>query len=262
MTAIPLSRTIEYPESDGRPMAETQAHGQVIVDLFHALSRRYADVPDVYVWFNMLLYFVQGDPRACVASDVFLVRGVDKRERRTYKVWEEGQAPSWVCEVTSKSTRDEDVVTKKGVYERLGVEEYFLFDPLGEYLKPRLQGYRRVGGRYQGLAPQRTGSLLSQATGLRLVPEGKRLRLRDAETDEPLPWPEEDALARRAAESEAAQQTRRADQEARNAKQERLAREAAERQTQDERLAREAAEQRTLSLEAELARLRRGETGR
>src|ERR1700759_4094645 len=78
MTAIPLSRTIEYPESDGRPMAETQAHGQGMVDLFHALSRRYAEVPDVYVWFNMLLYFVQGDPRACVAPDVFLVRGVDK----------------------------------------------------------------------------------------------------------------------------------------------------------------------------------------
>ena len=82
MTAIPLSRTIEYPESDGRPMAETQAHGQVIVDLHYALSRRYADVPDVYVWFNMLLYYVQGDPRACVAPDVFLVHGVDKHERR------------------------------------------------------------------------------------------------------------------------------------------------------------------------------------
>jgi Uma2 family endonuclease len=244
MTAIPLSRTIEYPESDSRPMAETQAHGQVIVDLFHSLSRRYAEVPDVYVWFNMLLYFVQGDPRSSVAPDVFVVRGVDKHERRTYKVWEEGQAPAWVCEVTSKSTRDEDVVTKRGVYERLGVEEYFLFDPLGEYLNPRLQGYRLIRGRYQGLAPQEAGSLLSQTTGLRLVPEGKRLRLRDAETDEPLPWPEEDAVARLAAEREAEQQRRRADQEARNASQ--------------ERLAREAAEQRTRALEEELARLRRG----
>jgi Uma2 family endonuclease len=234
MTAIPLSRTIEYPESDGRPMAETQAHGQVIVDLFHALSRRYAEVPDVYVWFNMLLYFVQGDPSACVAPDVFLVRGVDKHERRTYKVWEEGRAPSLVCEVTSKSTRDEDVVTKKGVYERLGVEEYFLFDPLGEYLKPRLQGYRLFGGRYQGLAPQPEGSLWSQTTGLRLVPEGRRLRLWDRETDEPLPWSEEDAVARRAAEREA----------------------------EHERRLREAAEQRTRVLEEELARLRRGDPGR
>src|SRR5262249_27280712 len=166
------ARRSESRESDGRPMAETPAHGQVIVDLFHSLSRRYAEVPDIYVWFNMLFYFVQGDPRASVAPDVFLIRGVDKtRERRVYKVWEEGRAPSWICEVTSKSTRDEDVVTKKGVYERLGVEEYFLFDPLGEYLKPRFQGYRLVGGRYQGLVPEQAGSLLSRTTGLRLVPE-------------------------------------------------------------------------------------------
>jgi Uma2 family endonuclease len=218
MTAIPLARTIEYPESDGRPMAETPAHGQVIVDLFHSLSRRYAEEPDVYVWFNMLHYFVAGDPTASVAPDVFLVRGVDKtRERRVYKVWEEGRAPSWICEVTSKSTRREDEVTKKGVYERLGVEEYFLFDPLGEYLKPR------------------------QVTGLRLVPEGNRLRLRDAKTDEPLAWPEEDAVARRAAEREVERQVRRAE---------------------EERRLREAAEQRTRALEEELARLRQGDRDR
>ncbi|HZF09677.1 MAG TPA: Uma2 family endonuclease [Thermoanaerobaculia bacterium] len=240
MTAIPLWQEIEYPESDGRPIAESQPHGQVILDLHHALSRRYAEVPDVYFWFNMLLYYVQGDPRACVAPDVFLVHGVDKHERRTYKVWEEGRAPSLVCEVTSKSTRDEDVVTKKGVYERLGVEEYFLFDPLGEYLKPRLQGFRLAGGRYQALVPQQS-ALLSQATGVRLVPEGNRLRLRDAATDEPLPW--------------AAEEGRRADQE-------KLAREAAERQADEERQAREAAEQRNRALEEELARLRGGGPGR
>jgi Uma2 family endonuclease len=235
MPAIPLSRTIEYPESDGRPMAETPAHGQVILDLYHALSRRYAEEPDVYVWFNLLFYYVQGEPRASVAPDVFLVRGVDKkRERRTYKVWEEGRAPSWICEVTSKSTKDEDEVTKKRVYERLGVEEYFLFDPLGEYLKPRLQGYHLAGGRYQRLAAQGDGSLSSEATGLRLVPEGKRLRLRDAATNEPLPWQEEDVEARAAAEREAERQTRRA----------------------------EAAEQRVRALEEELTRLRRGDPGR
>jgi len=251
MTAIPLSRTIEYPESDGRPMAETQAHGQVILDLYHGLSRRYAATPDVYVWFNMLLYFVQGDPRASVAPDVFLVHGVGKHERRTYKVWEEGRAPSWICEVTSKSTKDEDMVKKKGVYERLGVLEYFLFDPLGEYLRPRLQGYRLVGGRNQRLAALGDGALPSETTGLRLVPEGQRLRLRDAETDAPLPWQEEDAAARQAAERDAEQQARRAEREARRAEQE-------ARRAGEERRLREAPEERARALEAELARLRGG----
>jgi Uma2 family endonuclease len=233
MTTIPLSREIEYPESDGRPIAESQPHGQVIFDLYHSLSRRYAEVPDVYVWFNMLLYFVQGDPSSCVVPDVFLVRGVDKHERRTYKVWEEGRAPSLICEVTSESTRDEDLVTKKSVYERLGVEEYFLFDPWGEYLEPRLQGYRLAGGRYQSLVHQE-GALASQVAGIRLMPEGRRLRLRDAETDKPLSWMDEDAARR----------------------------EAAQRQVNEERRLREAAEQRNRALEEELARLRGGDRSR
>jgi Uma2 family endonuclease len=146
MSAIALSPPLDYPESDGRPLAETQVHGQAVLDLIHTLGRRYADVPDVYVWGNMLLYYVEGNPAACVAPDLFLVKGVDKRVRRVYKLWEEGRVPSLVIEVTSKSTRDEDMNLKKGLYERLGVEEYFLFDPFGEYLRPRLQGYRRENG--------------------------------------------------------------------------------------------------------------------
>ncbi|MEA2562844.1 MAG: hypothetical protein QOH06_4348 [Acidobacteriota bacterium] len=51
--SIPLQNEIHYPESDGRPMGETQIHAQVLEDLRFALVRRYADVPDVYVWGNL-----------------------------------------------------------------------------------------------------------------------------------------------------------------------------------------------------------------
>ena len=183
--SIPLQNEIHYPESDGRPMGETQIHAQVLEDLRFALVRRYADVPDVYVWGNLFLYYREGDARACVAPDVFLVRGAGKRKenpRRTYKVWEEGgRLPSLVIELTSESTRDEDVGKKK-LYERLGVDELFLFDPLGDYLRPRLQGYRLEGGRYQPLPLKTDGSLESRTTGLFLKPEGQQLRLIDRET--------------------------------------------------------------------------------
>jgi Putative restriction endonuclease len=202
MSTMPLARTVHYPESDGRPMGETQAHSKVMVDLLSLLERRFADVPDVYVWGNMFLYYEEGNPRACVAPDVFLVKGVDKRLRRTYKLWKEGRAPSFVVEITSKDTQGEDTKDKKGVYQSLGVEEYFLFDPLGEYLRPRLQGYRLVGGRYEELAPEADGSLLSSITGLRLAPEGRRLRLRDAVTGESLLWDEEQAERIRLLEEE------------------------------------------------------------
>jgi Uma2 family endonuclease len=219
MAAIPLQRDVYYPESDGEPMAETEIHLDVTIDLIQGLRRRYRDVPDVYVVGDMFLYYVQGDPRSVVSPDIFLVRGVPKTpRRRIYKLWEEGKAPSLVIEVTSDSTRDEDVRKKKAIYEQLGVEEYFLFDPLGDYLKPHLQGYRLDNGRYQRLPAGPDGSLRSLTTRLILRPEDTGLRLVDAETGETLPWEGElddrlraaeeradrEAAARRAAEAEVA----------------------------------------------------------
>ena len=218
--SIPLQNEIHYPESDGRPMGETEIHAQVLEDLRFALVRRYAEVPDVYVWGNLFLYYREGDPKACVCPDVFLVRGVGKRtdnRRRTYKLWEEGgRVPSLVIELTSESTRDEDVEKKK-LYERLGVEEYFLFDPFGEYARPRLQGFRLEGGRYQPLPQRVDGALESRTTGLILKPEGNRLRLVDKETGEALLTAAETDEAR-LAEAEA----RMAEAEARRAAEERV----------------------------------------
>jgi Uma2 family endonuclease len=211
--SIPLQNEIHYPESDGRPMGETEIHAQVLEDLRFALVRRYADVPDVYVWGNLFLYYREGDPKACVAPDVFLIKGVGKRtdnRRRIYKLWEEGgRVPSLVIELTSESTRDEDVEKKK-LYERLGVEEYFLFDPFGEYVRPRLQGFRLEGGRYQSLPQRMDGSLESRTTGLILKPEGPRLRFRDKETGEDLLNAAEADEARLAAENRAQQEAERA----------------------------------------------------
>jgi hypothetical protein len=68
MSAIALSQPLDYPESDGRPMAETQVQGQAVLDLIHTLGRRYADVPDVYVWGNLLLYYVEGNPAALCSA--------------------------------------------------------------------------------------------------------------------------------------------------------------------------------------------------
>jgi Uma2 family endonuclease len=192
MTAIPLQRNIYYPESDGQPMAETDLHRDEMYDLIHALRRRYRDVPDVYVTGNLFFYFVQGDPRSVVAPDLFLVRGVEKRSRKIYKLWDEGKVPSLVIELTSDSTRDEDVSKKKLCYERLGIEEYFLHDPYQDYLDPPLQGFRLMNnGRYRPIDPEADGSLRSVTTGLLLRTEGQRLRLVDAVTSQPLLWQDE-----------------------------------------------------------------------
>lgn len=184
MSAIPLQREVYYPESDGEPMAETEVHAREMVYVFEAFDDHLDAERNVYVGIDMFLYYVEGEPAASVAPDVFVVRGVPRGVRRTFKVWEEGRSPSLVVEVTSSSTRRHDTGKKKEIYQRLGVEELILHDPLGDYLKPPLQGYRLSLGRYQPLPLDEDGSLLSRVTGVRFRPEpgGIGLRLVDEET--------------------------------------------------------------------------------
>lgn len=191
---------IYYPESDGRPMAETDIHRDLMVGLIEALKDFFRDQPDVYVSGNLLLHFRKGDPSSRVAPDCFVVKGVKRGERRTYKVWEEGKAPDLVIELTSKKTFFEDMNTKKLVYQReLKVKEYFLYDPLGDYLDPQLQGYRLIKGRYQPIE-KRADRLHSKVLGLELGVEGWWLRLYNPRTEEKLLTPMEQAEARRKAE--------------------------------------------------------------
>jgi Uma2 family endonuclease len=192
MAAIPLKHDdVYYPESDGQPMAETDLHREVMTDLIHGLKRRYASAPDVYVGGNLLFYDIQGNPRSSFSPDVFLVKGVPPGRRRIFKLWEEGKVPCLVFEITSDSTHREDEAKKKR-YQRLGVEELVLFDPLGDYLDPQLQGYRLDnGGTYRPILPNPDGSLTSQMTGLLLRVEGEKLRLIDAVSGEKLPWLDE-----------------------------------------------------------------------
>ncbi len=183
MATIPLSRDVYYPESDGKPMAETPWHLEEMFYLFGAVRDHFRAAADVYVGANQFLYYAEGDPRRVVAPDLFVVRGVPKLPPRgTYKLWQEGRSPCLVVEVTSDSTRDEDLKTKRECYERMGVDEYVLFDPFGDYLKPRLQGYRLVNGRYQQAPPEEDGSLLSQTTEILFQREGERLRLIETAT--------------------------------------------------------------------------------
>jgi len=195
-------KQIYYPETDGKPMAETDVHIDVLIYLREALKDHFREAPQVYVAGNMLLYYEEGNPAACVAPDVFVVQGVAKRERCTYRLWEEGQPPAVVFEITSRGTRLEDLGTKRALYAMLGVQEYFLYDPLREYLRPPLQGYRLQEGEYQRLPSGGEGELVSQVLGIELRVEAGCLRVVDLATGERLLTPAEAQTARRAAEAE------------------------------------------------------------
>ncbi len=205
----PLAESDLYPEGDGKPMAESPLHFELMIYVVKSLQARYADQPDVEVLGNQFLYWERGNPKAVVAPDCFVMFGVAKGGRATYKLWEENDVrPSVVIELTSKSTRREDVRKKRPLYETvLGVPEYFLFDPTGDYLRPNLQGYRMREGRYEALTLQ-DERLYSETLGLELIREGERLRFRDPLTGETYLSPDENRAlalreARRADEAEA-----------------------------------------------------------
>jgi Uma2 family endonuclease len=233
MASRRITKEIDYPESDGKPMAESDVHRDWMVLLIELLRFFFAG-QRVYVSGNLLLYYVEGDPSRSVSPDVFVVKDCDPRRRRIYKVWEEGKGPDFALETTSRKTRRQDLGPKMDLYARLGVGEYFLYDPLSEWLNPNLQGYRLVNGRYVRLEPDATGGLVSEQLGITFRVEDGQLALYVTATGERLM-----SGAEQAAEQASA-------------------RKVAEARARREANARRAAEKRARELEEELARLRGG----
>ena len=285
--AVPPGQTKEiiYPTSDGQPMAETGIHVKLMLDLIATLRAYYRERPDVYVIGNIFLFYRKNHPEDRRTPDVMVIKGVDKTERRSFKTWEEKAMPCVVIELTSDQTAKEDQVDKKQLYQELGVHEYFLFDPLHDYLPQQLVAYRLIGGEYEPLIPAADGGVLSAELGLRLVPDGEQLALIRFQNGERLPVPaeayqllEEYRKELREAEQQARQAEQRINQAEQQAKQrvseaEQQAKQRVSEAEQRARQAQEALEQerqrallatqqqaeerkRIEELQAELARLR------
>ena len=211
-----LLKNIEYPESDGKPMGETDKHRKLMNVLIETLEVYFAEEAEVYVSGNLMCYYVEGDPTKSISPDVFVVRGAAKHERRIYKFWEEN-APNLVIEVSSRKTKNEDLQWKRQLYAWLGVEEYFIFDP--EYkLTPPLRAFRLRGKELvEEIVSQ--NRVVSQVLGLELVNDGATMRLYNPQTGGFLRTLAEEAAARKQAETGAEQEaSARQDAEDRAAK--------------------------------------------
>lgn len=197
----------EYlPASDGRPMAETDVHRRLMLDLLHALEEHFREQPLVYVSGNIFLYYLdERGVRQSISPDVLVVFGVPKKQRRIYKLDAEGKAPDVVIELTSDETKVNDLGDKRYIYATLGVREYFIFDPLQETMRPPLRGFRLENGDY---VPLRGSRLNSEVLGLELRVEQDTLRLYDRKTGKRLLTPQEAEAARREAEAKAEREAR------------------------------------------------------
>jgi Uma2 family endonuclease len=209
-----------YPDSDGQPIADNDQQYQTMVDTRFALQQKFRD-QDAYAGANLLIYFQEGDPTKSIAPDVFVALDVPRGRRRTFLTWLEGQPPNVVLEIASPRTWKSDVSWKKGLYLGLGVQEYFLFDPNGEYFQPLLQGFQLENDVYHPM-PLITGErgvlgLQSAVLGVELWAQTNDdpampyvLRLWDTAANTWLPTPEGETRAREEAELRAAASEARA----------------------------------------------------
>jgi Uma2 family endonuclease len=180
---------VHYPESDGKPMAETDVHRDEMVYFIEALRRHYQDC-EAYVSGNLLLYYVEGDARKCVSPDCLVAFGRPAGQRRIYKTWEEGKVTDVVIEVTSSSTRREDQTTKRQLYADLGVRELWLVDPLGDYLRAPFRGYQLQEGSWIEISVSE-GRARSPLLALDFCATKDAVRLFDPVAGEFLPTPAE-----------------------------------------------------------------------
>ncbi len=192
-TKPPIMGAVDYPEGDGKPMAESDLHREIMFYIIHLLQRFFAG-QQVYVSGNLLVYFEKGNPRKSVAPDCFVVRAIEPHRRPIYKIWEETKGPEVVFEISSKTTQREDLNPKMRLYAQLGVQEYFIYDPTSDYLDPPLVGFVLTSAGYTPMQPL-TGpystnpapQYVSQVLGLQLVlDDEKRLQFFQLATGERL----------------------------------------------------------------------------
>jgi Uma2 family endonuclease len=221
----------DYPDSDGKPMADNTKQYEWIVTIKGNLELQVKDDPAIFVAGNNLIYFRKGDPKKRIAPDVYVAIGRPKGHRGSYKIWlEGGVVPQVVFEVLSPKNSDREMRRKRGVYRYLGVEEYYVIDPdsaipeiwllqQGRYRRLKLRAipaFRspRLGFRFDIDGPE---PVLYRGTGERFlsfaelgsyaeeqVKELKRVRLRATR-----------------AEKQAEQERQKAEQERQKAEQER-----------------------------------------
>ena len=140
-----------YPDSDGMPMADNTTQERWIATIKGGLDALFKDDPDVFVAADLLWYPVHKEPTIRCAPDALVAFGRPKGDRHSYKTWVEGGvAPHVVFEVLSPGNTPREMRRKLLFYNRYGVEEYYLYDPMSP--SGLFRGWVRDRGRLRRLA--------------------------------------------------------------------------------------------------------------
>ncbi|MCA6573549.1 MAG: Uma2 family endonuclease [Pseudanabaena sp. M57BS1SP1A06MG] len=227
---------IFYPSEDGEPLAETSIHADAIIVtvgvLRNYLASKFSERSPV-VLADQFLYYAQGFPKLRVSPDIMLIFEIPQVPYDNYKIWDTGKVPSIIFEITSPKTQAKDKEFKRNLYEDIGVQEYWLFDPKGEWIPEKLRGYRldyRERDEDYIYYPITDGQ--SHVLGLRLEVQEHLIDFYELETGEKLLMPFELNFALQHQKQLTVQESDRAEQERLRAEQEATRANAAELEAQ------------------------------
>lgn len=233
-TRVHGRKTVVYPETDGKPLPDGEYQAPIYREIVGAVQNFFHDRPDVHVNGNTMMYYEEGNPRRVVSPDCYVAFGVDVEaifRNNTYLIWEVGKPPDFVLEIGSASTRRNDLVTKRELYARLGIGEYWRFDGTGgDFYREPLVGEFLEDGEYRRFEiHHETDGMVwghSPTLNLDLCWVDGRLRYYDPSARAWLLSYEEERQARQKAEMalQAAETARQAAESARLAAEEREAR--------------------------------------
>ena len=141
-----------YPEI-WEPLPDTEMQERPQQDIKEAIRGRYGGRPDVFISGNTGVYYEEGNPDAVFRPDCYVVfgEGADLLwNPYAYRVWEFGKPPDLALEIGSKSTWQNDLGYKRALYARVGIREYWRYDPTGgDFYGEPLVGEYLEGGDYR-----------------------------------------------------------------------------------------------------------------
>ncbi len=109
-------------------MGESADHSALVRYLMEVLIWLFHTYPCA-IYENLNFYqtaFYQEKP---LAPDIAVIKGVEFQRVRSWRVGKHGPAPHVVFEIASIETWDTDLAEKPARYARMGVQEYFAYDP-------------------------------------------------------------------------------------------------------------------------------------
>ena len=165
-------------------MGETSLHRSLIDSL--ALVLKWLFQGQLCAIYENLNFYQTANPKEYpLAPDIAVIKGVSFQYVRSWRVGKTGPAPQVVFEIASEETWNNDLHEKPGKYARMGVAEYFAYDPneqpLDRKTARRLFGWQLdpTEGVMREMRLRPDGSLWSAQLQSVLVPQSDHLRLYD-----------------------------------------------------------------------------------